>query len=111
MNNKWKIAQYIALVATVIALVGIYISVSNPRNSIGAAIYTVGALIGIVSYFFGGFKQALSMSWKIARWGWVFFPFPVSLAAVILSFAVALMIFCFVPIIPVRKAYKESMRY
>ena len=65
----------------------------------------LGIVAGLVSYVFGGLGKALSISGKIAFWGWVVVPFPADLVTFVFSFVFALMAFVLLPIIPVRKAY------
>lgn len=61
----------------------------------------LGILIGMGSYLFGGFGT-------IAKWGWLVVPFPYDIVTGVVAFAVSLIVFIMVPIIPVRKAYKAK---
>ena len=63
----------------------------------------------IVSYFFGGFGTAVKMAGKIAKWGWLIVPFPYDIVTGVVSFFISIMVFIGLPIIPIRKAYKEQM--
>jgi len=49
------------------------------------------------------------MAGNIAKWGWVFVPSPYKFMTVGLSFFVAVLVFVYLPIIPIRKAYKASL--
>ena len=68
-----------------------------------------GVMAGIVSYFFGGFGTAVRMAGKIAKWGWLIVPFPYDIVTGMVSFFISIMVFIGLPIIPIRKAYKEQM--
>lgn len=106
--NRLKIAQYIAGAASVSNILGIYLTFME-ISSVGGVFLEIGILAGIVSYFFGGFRQACSIALKIAKWGWVAVPFPYDLTTFVLSFFISIYVFIFIPFIPVRKAYKESV--
>ena len=106
--NRLKITQYIALGATACSVVGMLASIAGV--GFGSILLSVGFTTGIVSYFFGGLKKAISMAASIAKWGWVVVPFPYDLVTFPLAFIFALYAFAFLPIIPVRKAYKESLK-
>lgn len=105
--NRLKIAQYIALGATVSSVIGILILRASD-STIGAVLLCIGFLAGLVSYIFGGLLTAIKMAGKIAKFGWVCAPFPVSIATTLLSFVLSIYAFICLPIIPIRKAYKES---
>lgn len=107
--RNFKLAQTIALGATVLSIAGIIINEGLGIN-FGEILMMVGFLAGIVSYIFGGFGTALKMAGKIAKWGWFVVPFPYDIMTFILSFIFTVVAFVFVPIIPVRKAYKEALK-
>jgi hypothetical protein len=103
--KKIQIAQYIAIVSTVLSIIGYFLSqVSNA----GRGLMELGLLVAIIAYIFGGFKNALQMSWSIAKKGWYLVPFPLDILAVMITFVLAIFIFFYLPIIPIRKAYKEE---
>lgn len=106
--NRFKIAQYIALGATAFSVLGFYLGVIKGYD-IALILMCIGFIGGLVSYLFGGLGKAFSMAGKIAFWGWVAVPFPYDILTFLLSFIFAIFVFIFLPIIPVRKAYKENM--
>lgn len=108
--NRLKIAQYIALGATAFSGIGGILG-GLSGSDFGAILMCVGFIAGLVSYIFGGLGTAIKMAGGIAKWGWIVVPFPYDIMTFILSFIFAIFAFVFFPIIPVRKAYKESMIY
>ena len=106
--KRLQIAQIIALVATVASVIG-WILYSK-HIAFGAILLAIGCILGLASYLFGGFLNAVKMSWSIAKWGWVIAPFPMNLVVGGVTFFFALMAFAFIPIIPVRKTYLERMQ-
>jgi len=112
--NRMKIAQYIALGATACTVIGVIVIViggGKISSGIGAWMCLIGLAAGLVSYIFGGLGTAIKMAGGIAKWGWIVVPFPYDIMTFIFSFIFAICAFVFLPIIPVRKAYKESMNY
>ncbi len=107
--ERLKIAQYIALGGLGSIVLGVLIA--NAGLSLGLYLMVFGFFGGLVSYFFGGFGTAMDMSSKIAKKGWYIIPFPYDILTFIATFVCAIFVFLFIPIIPVRKAYKERMRY
>lgn len=105
--NRLKIARYIALGATICSILGFYGAFVG-ENSFLAGFLGIGAVVGIASYFFGGFGKALKMSGKIAMFGWFILPFPIDLISIAFTFIISIFVFFFLPIIPVSKAYNES---
>lgn len=108
--NRLKIAQYIALGATAFSVIGgIFGGLSG--TEFGTILMGIGFIAGLVSYVFGGLGTAIKMAGGIAKWGWIVVPFPYDIMTFILSFMFAIFAFVFLPILPIRKAYKESMIY
>ena len=108
--NRLKIAQYIALGATAFSVIGGIIG-GMSGSQFGMVLMSIGFIAGLVSYIFGGLGTAIRMAGGIAKWGWIVVPFPYDLMTFFLSFFFAIFAFVFLPIIPVRKAYKESGLY
>lgn len=108
--KRLKIAQFIALGATLCTVLGVVLGGLN-GSQIGSTIMYLGMLVGMISYFFGGFGTAMKMSAGIAKWGWFLAPFPIDIVTFIFAFILAIVVFFFLPIIPVRKAYKNSVQY
>lgn len=106
--KRLQIAQYIALGATALTVIGFCLN-TMAGLSFGMTLMGFGFMAGMVSYVFGGFGKAIKMAGSIAKWGWLVVPFPYDLTTLALAFVVAVIAFFFLPIIPVRKAYKESM--
>ena len=108
--NRLKIAQYIALGATVLMALG-FCLYKFAGASFGMTLMGFALFVGLVSYLFGGLGTAIKMALGIAKWGWVVAPFPISLITILASFMFAIVAFICLPIIPVRKAYQESGLY
>lgn len=108
--NRLKIAQYIALGATIVSIIG-GLAGGLSGSTLGTTLMTIGFIAGLVSYVFGGFGTAVKMAGRIAKWGWCIVPFPYDILTFILAFVIAIFVFVFLPIIPVRKAYKEHSNY
>lgn len=108
--NRLKIAQYIALGATAFSVIGGILG-GLSESEFGTILMGIGFIAGLVSYVFGGLGTAIKMAGGIAKWGWIVVPFPYDIMTFILSFIFAILAFVFLPILPVRKAYKESMIY
>lgn len=106
--NRLEIAQKIALVATILSVGGWFICYVAGLD-FGVYIMLVGVLGGFVSYIFGGLHTALKMAFKIAKFGWYIVPFPIDLFTIVISFFIAIVVLIMVPIVPIRKAYKESV--
>ena len=107
--NRLKIAQYIALGASVISVIGGILLAKSV--GFGGTLLAIGFFGGLVSYIFGGFGTAIRMACGIAKWGWIAAPFPFDIATFGISFIFAIYAFMFLPIIPVRKAYKKRGLY
>ena len=105
--KRMVIAQYIALGATCLSVLGFFLSYST-SSTVGGTLMGLGILIGMVPYLFGGFGTAVKMAGTIAKWGWLVVPFPYDIVTGVVAFAVSLVVFIMVPIIPVRKAYKAK---
>lgn len=103
--KRYTIAQIMAAIASVMTIGGI--ALFSKGNENGMLLLLFGMLLAFVSYLFGGLGTAIKMSWGIARWGFVAVPFPANLLTVLVTFFLSLLVFFFVPIIPVRKATKE----
>ena len=106
--NKLKIAQYIALGATALSIIGAVLGGMSGAK-VGTTIMCIGFAAGVVSYIFGGFGTAIRMAGSIAKWGWKLITFPACIATFAFAFMFAIIVFVYIPIIPVRKAYKESI--
>lgn len=106
--KRIEIAQYIALGATCLTVLGFVLS-GIFGGRIPMSMMGYGVMAGIVSYFFGGFGTAVKMAGKIAKWGWLIVPFPYDIVTGMVSFFISIMVFIGLPIIPIRKAYKEQM--
>lgn len=107
--KRLQIAQYIALVATALSVIGL-LMVFKFDIKFGEYVAVLGVLTGLVSYVFGGFFTAIRMALGIAMWGLSLLPLPWNIIAFMAGGLYSLVAFVFLPIIPVRKAYKEGMR-
>lgn len=110
--NRFQIAKIIATGATIANVLGFMIVRSYEGNhfivTIGMLMLTLGIMATIVAYCFAGFGKALSISSKIAKWGWIILPFPADIVTFIAMIIVAMLIFFVLPIIPVLMACKEN---
>ena len=107
--NRYVIAQIIALVATILSVIGFILSYKGINNYWGDYMMLFGFALGIVSYLFGGLLTAIKMSAGIAKWGWFLVPFPLDILTFFVCLVLAFIVFIFIPIIPVRIAYKDNM--
>lgn len=107
--KRLQIAQCIALVATALSVIGL-LMLFKFDIEFGKYIATAGVFAGLVSYVFGGFFTAIRMALGIATWGLSLIPLPWNIIAFMAAGLYSLIAFVFLPIIPVRKAYKEGMR-
>ena len=105
--ERLRIAQYIAGVATFLTIFGMFIATKGFSNA-GPVVFCIGIAVGIVSYLFGGFGKACSISMALAKFGWTIVPFPYDILTFLVTFMLSIIVFLFFPIIPVRRAYKES---
>ena len=107
--NRLKTAQYIAAGATILSVTGIIFTLcfSGFLSDFGGLLGGIGIIGAIISYLFGGLGKALSISGKIAKWGWIVVPFPFDIVTGICAFIYVIIALLFLPIIPVRMAYKE----
>ncbi len=104
--TRTKLAQIIALVATMFSVAGFYFY-SVDSSGIGVFLIPLGFMLGLVSYVFAGLGTAIRMSAGIAKWGWFLAPFPIDIVTFLFSFIAALVVFACFPIIPVRRACKD----
>ena len=115
MERK-KLAQYIALGATIAIVIGYIIgfyfnSIGNDLMAdVGAVLILVGVGAGIISYILSGFGIVTKMAWKTAKWGLKIPVFPLDIIVFFITFGGTLYYFFFLPIIPVRMAYKDSLK-
>lgn len=113
IKNIWKdrytYAQYIAIVATLLNGLGIFMfsSEGETLQIIGALAIFFGLGLTFCSYCLGGFWTAIKAALNIAKWGWLVIPFPYDIATGLVAFIFAMIALFLFPIIPVRKAMKE----
>ncbi len=105
--GRLQIAQYIAAGASIVSIIGFFV-MSGGHNA-GVLMLVLGCFAGLVSYIFGGLGTAIKMAGGIAKWGLLFGPFPTNIMFFVVTFISAIYIFLFLPIIPIRKAYKECI--
>ena len=110
-KNRYTYAQYIAIAATIINVLGIIVvklaNGSDTMTVIGTLFLMLGAALAFCSYCLGGLWTAIKAALSIAKWGWLVIPFPYDIATGLAAFVVAMMILFLFPIIPIRKALKE----
>lgn len=90
-------------VMAVVAIIGLAL-LSKKANGANT-VMGIGFILSIAAYICGGFGTAVKMSWNAARWGWVFFPFPISLLAFVVTLVFGVYAFLFLPVTPVTKAF------
>ena len=105
--KKYQIAQFIAIGATALSIIGFIILLAGGNSNIGWMFLTFGLGVGIVSYCFGGLLTALKMALGIAKWG-ILAGLPTCLVLVPFTAVLSILAFMFLPIIPVRKACMEK---
>ena len=104
--KRLKIAQYIAVGATALSVIA---AIVGTNTEVGNALMVFGVLGALVSYLLGGFRTAAEMASKAAGWAWDIFPFPLDFAMFIGVFILIIGVLVFLPIIPIRRAYKERL--
>lgn len=109
IDNRYTYAQYIAVPATVLSCLGFYQVMGNGTSIIWALMLILGLILSLCAYCLGGLLRAIKSSLSIAKWGWLLVPFPYCLATLPFAFLFAMIAFFLMPIIPIRKAYKENM--
>lgn len=105
--KRLEIAQYIALGATCMTVLGFVINLAT-QSRWSMMMCGYGVMIGLISYFFGGIKTAVKMAGKIAKWGWIILPFPYDIVTGLVAFFISIFVFMALPIVPIHKAYKEQ---
>lgn len=83
--KRLEIAQYIALGATCMTVLGFVINLAT-QSRWSMTMCGYGVMIGLISYFFGGIKTAVKMAGKIAKWGWIILPFPYDIVTGLVAF-------------------------
>ena len=109
-SKRYVYAQRIALVATPLSVLGFVNILGNTGGRIPviwSLMFLLGLTLTAVAYLLGGFWTAVKSAGKIAKWGWLVIPFPYDIVTGIAAFFVGLLVFLLVPIIPIRKAYRE----
>lgn len=109
--DKSAKAQLIALIATglhIISGILIYGIGGELAGNIGGVILLAGLICTFISYCFGGLGSAIKIAFKIGVAGWIVVPVPLDIFTGICTFLLALLLFLFVPIIPVRKSLKAK---
>lgn len=104
--KRLKIAQYIAIAATIMSVISWMV---GTHTEMGMVLMLFGTLGALVSYLLGGFRTAAEMASKAAGWDWDIFPFPLDFAMFIGVFILIIGVLVFLPIIPIRRAYKERL--
>lgn len=111
-ENRYTVAQYTALIATALNVLGIVLFYKFGENSdvlmtIGTLTLLLGLGLTIFTYCLGGIMAAIKSALGIAKWGWLIVPFPYDLVTGAAAFVYALIALFLLPVIPVRKAAKE----
>lgn len=107
--KRLKIAFCIALIGTVISIVGFLLGTLNVEKfAFAYDLIFLGMLVGWVAYIFGGLGTAIKMALGIAKWGWFILPFPIDLISFPFTVLIALYVLLCLPIIPITKAYLDN---
>ena len=106
-ENRYTYAQYIAIAATGMNVLGILLIKLFGSDSIGVLLVALGILLAMCAYCLGGLWTAIKSALGIAKWGWLVVPFPYDLATGLMAFVFAIVVFFMLPIIPINKANKE----
>lgn len=110
--RRLSIGMKIAAVASLLNLPWICVNVfglgvPDSVSSIFNAMMAAGVITGIVSYFFGGIKEALRPAWRLALLGYMV-PVPwLDLILFTCTFVIAGEAFVLVPVIPMFMAYRK----
>lgn len=104
--TKLVMAKKIATVSTILNIIGLFIS--SVYEPIGTALLFIGIIGAIVSYSYGGFGNVIKAAGAIAKIGWIVAPFPMDIPVGLATFFGTIMACLFIPIIPVKKAFKEA---
>lgn len=107
--NRFKIAQNVAVIGLIIFWGSTLATCIMPNAYFLIPIALYGWLLGIVAIFVGGFGAACRMAGKVAKWGWLVAPFPMDIFTGLFSFFLAVWMLMLFSIIPIHKAYKESI--
>lgn len=107
--NRFKIAQNVAVIGLVLFWGSFILKSIFPAAYFLLPVLVYGWLLGIVAIFVGGLGAACRMAKKIAIWGWVVVPFPMDIFTGLFSFFMAFWVLILFSIIPIHKAYKESI--
>lgn len=109
--NRYTYAQYLALVATPLSIIGWWMQMQGTGlSTLWALMFCVGLTLTVFAYCLCGLGTAVKSALSIAKWGWFVAPFPYDLLTFVLAFVFSLYAFLFIPIIPVRKAFKENQK-
>lgn len=107
--KRLKIAFCIALIGTVISIVGFLLGTLNVvRVAVSSDLVFLGMLVGWVAYIFGGLGTAIKMAGGIAKWGWLILPFPFDLISFPFTLFIALFVLLCLPIVSITKAYLDN---
>ena len=110
-KNRYTYAQYIAIAATLLNILGIGLIFKENRSDIvmviGGLSFILGIALTLCSYCLGGLWTAIKAALNIAKWGWIIIPFPYDIATGFATLILAMMALVLAPIIPIRKAMKE----
>lgn len=107
IDNRYIYAQYLAIPATILSCLGFY-NIWKSTSTIWVVIFLLGIALSICAYCLGGLLTVIKSAISIAKWGWVVVPFPYDLITFPIALLFFLIAFFLVPIIPIRKAYKNN---
>lgn len=109
-EHKKKTALILSGAATALVVVGVMLS--NNRSigvsSFGMFMIMVAIPLAIASYVFAGLGTMLNWCKNLAFVGWLVVPFPWDIVSGICTFLMAVLLFLFVPILPVLRACTKA---
>lgn len=106
--DRLKIAQYIAIVASIISVIGWGMNFMGANGGVASTFIGLGLIVAIVAYVFGGLLTALKTVWDIGKYGFLVGGVPFCLVCGVATTVIAFMVMFILPIIPIRKAYLQS---
>ena len=104
--KRLKIAQYIAIAATIMSVISWMV---GTHTEMGMVLMFFGTLGALVSYLLGGFRTAAEMAQRLQDGLGIVFPFPLGFRNVYRSIYSYNRSISVLPIIPIRRAYKERL--
>lgn len=109
-EQKKKTALILSGIATALVVIGFVLAGNKGIgiSSFGMFMIMAAIPLAIASYVFAGLLTMLKWAKNLAFVGWLIIPFPWDLVSGACTFILAVMLFLFIPILPVWKACSET---